>query len=180
MVRYRLIALVVFCWAVQLQAQEKWGVDVESWMNVRMLANNSGVDVGKNGAGIGVGFERGFKSTYNYQVSGEFGAAGVGNYLGTSFGISRDIFLKSRTSNAIEASVLQGLALFKPTPIYMYGVEIKNTLDIPTKNKTGPGVILALRYYHFPGYATYSAINSFVDIRLGFRYLFYSSSQHQP
>ena len=165
-----LILLNIFSTVV---SQEKLSVHIETWVNYRFLTNQFTPDPGINGAALSVGVQRSISRNWHSGLAAEFGAAGAGNYFAVAAGITREVHAKS-TSLVFKPGInlLQGMALFKPDPIYIWGLEQANFFGFRLKNGSAPGVILGVRYYGFPGYAAYSETSSFMDIRAGIRYMF--------
>jgi hypothetical protein len=148
-------------------------MDVEAWMNLRVAARNSGYDPGLNGGGLSVGFQDTLIRGFGLCVSIEAGAAGIGNYFSGKAGFRRRIpFPAARMSYTPGLNLVQGMALFRPGVLYMWGVEQTNSLDFLFKGYSGPGLVVGFRYYGFPGYADYSRISAFFDVRMGLRYTF--------
>jgi len=154
-------------------AQKSGNLQTEVWTNYRFIASEAGFDPGINGGGISVGYNRQFLKDYQGNLSGEFGAAGLSNYVAFTAGLARDFRLKASGIVVVPGiSLFQGMALFKPSPLYMWGVEQLNFVGYRLKNSSIPGVVLGFRFYGFPGYSAYSNVNRFLDVRAGLRFVF--------
>jgi len=155
------------------QAQEPWPVDLEAWFNLRVAAHHSGYDPGANGAGLSVGLHRDLNTSLAFRFALETGTAGIGNYLSGKAGLQKSLeFPSGRIRFTPGIEVLQGMAFFRPHVLYMWGLEQTNALDYKLRGSSGPGLVLGFRYYGFPGYAAYSKVNAFYDVRIGLRYTF--------
>lgn len=156
-----------------MQDQQGITVEVQAWANVRLATLHSGWDLGRNGAVLSVGVDKPLKKGFRGMLTGEVGAAGIGNYLAWKAGVSIPFQLgSSRWAFTPGLSLLQGMTLARPDLIYMWGFDQANAIDFKLKNSSGPGFVLGFRLYGFPGYREYSKVNSFVDLRLGVRYTF--------
>jgi hypothetical protein len=169
-IRHIILLLVIF---TPGHAQRDISVDVEAWANVRLATLQSGWDAGRNGGGFSVGVQTSLKSHFRAIASGELGAAGVGNYLAVKGGINRPLALgSSRWTFSPGLNLIQGMALSRPNPLYMWGIEQANAFDLRFKNASGPGLLVGFRMYGFPGYVPYSKVRSYFDLRAGVRYTF--------
>lgn len=156
-----------------VHAQQGISVEVGAWTNYRLFAVHTGIDPGGNGAGISLGLNTTLQHGMEPRISSELGAAGTGFYIAGSAGAGIQIaFSSSALVYTPGINVLQGAGLFRPDLLYMWGVEQTNVFSIRLKNVSMPGLLLALRYYGFPGYSAYSEINHFLDLRLGLVYRF--------
>jgi hypothetical protein len=168
--------IILYCLLINtglLHAQQGISIEAGAWTNYRLAAIHTGADPGGNGAGISVGLNTTLRHGIAPNVSGELGAAGTGFYIAGSLGAGMQIPLSA--SDFIYTpgiSVLQGAGLFRPDLLYMWGLEQSNVFSLRLKNTSMPGILLALRYYGFPGYSEYSEINHFLDLRLGLVYRF--------
>lgn len=154
-------------------AQKVISPDVEAWINLRMTTNHSGYDPGLNGGGVAVGMHQSLKKNFHSYYSVEFGSAGITNYLAAKAGLKRPLAIhSSKWIYSPGFNVLQGIGLFRPDPLYMWGLEQSNSLDLKLHGQSGPGLIIGFRYYGFPGYSEYSKVHNFFDIRAGFKYTF--------
>lgn len=156
-----------------VHAQQRMTFEMGAWTNYRLVAIHSGIDPGANGAGISVGLNTILHHWIEPRISGELGAAGTGFYIAGSAGAGIQIPLSSSDFVYTPGiNVLQGAGLFRPDLLYMWGLEQTNAISLRLKNASTPGILLALRYYGFPGYSAYSEINHFMDLRIGLNYRF--------
>jgi hypothetical protein len=163
--------LLLVCSAAH--AQSGMNVNLEAWGNLRIVAGAQGFDAGTNGGGLSAGISIPLKKLLSADVSGEIGAAGIGNYVVLRAGASRPVEIdNTRLLYSPGFSLLQGMALYRPNAMYMWGIEQTNILDLKTRAASGVGLVVAFRYYGFPAYAEISRIRSFFDIRMGLRYRF--------
>ena len=154
-------------------AQRAIPVEVQAWANIRLATLHDSWDAGGNGGGISVGITTALKHNIRVTASGEAGAAGVGNYAAGKAGIGVPITLgASKWAYTPGFSLLQGMTLSRPNPLYMWGVEQTNVIGLRVKNESGPGLVIGFRLYGFPGYDRYSKIRTFFDLRAGVRYNF--------
>lgn len=156
-----------------VHAQQGISVEVGAWTNYRLAAVHTGLDPGGNGAGISLGLNTTLHQGMEPRISGELGAAGTGFYIAGSAGAGIRIpFSSPGFVYTPGINVLQGAGLFRPDLLYMWGLEQSNVISFRLKNASMPGILLALRYYGFPGYSVYSEVNHFLDLRLGMVYRF--------
>ena len=154
-------------------AQRIISVEVQAWSNIRLAAVHTGWEGGGNGGGISAGSAGARKHSIRVMASGEAGAAGVGNYAAGKAGIGVPITLgTSKWAYTPGVSLLQGMTLSRPNPLYMWGVEQTNAIGLRVKNESGPGLVIGFRLYGFPGYDTYSKVRTFFDLRAGVQYTF--------
>ena len=173
MVKKLLYIILLLKVATPGHAQKSISIEVQAWANVRLAALNSGWDAGRNGGGLSLGVHKQFKEIFIASASGEIGAAGIGNYLAVKAGAGKPIGLgTSRWVYTPGFHLLQGMALARPHPLYMWGLEQSNAIDFKLKNASGPGFVFGFRFYGFPGYSKYSEVHSFVDLKAGLRYTF--------
>lgn len=156
-----------------VNAQQGTSFEVGAWTNYRLAAVHSGTDPGLNGAGISVGLNTTIHNRFEPRISGELGAAGAGFYIAGIAGAGIQIsFASPDLVYTPGINLLQGAGLFRPNLLYMWGIEQTNVISLKLKNASMPGVLLAMRYNGFPGYAAYSEINHFLDLRIGLNYRF--------
>jgi len=169
------LSYIVFLLGIPIlgYAQQGISVEVQGWTNIRLATTHSGWDAGWNGGGISVGIDKPLKENLQVMVSGELGAAGVSNYLAGLTGVSRPLGLgSSKWIYTPGFHILQGMALSRPHPLYMWGLEQTNKMEFRVKGLSGPGLIIGFRFYGFPGYDRYSEVHSFFDLRAGVSYTF--------
>jgi|GEM_PF-2701135 len=173
MVKKRIIFFCLLISAGILSAQQRMSFEVGAWTNYRLASVHTGIDPGVNGAGISLGMNTTLHNRLAPRLSGELGAAGTGFYIAGSAGAGIEIpFSSSGLVYIPGISILQGAGLFRPGLLYMWGAEQSNIVSYRLNNGSLPGLLLAFRFYGFPGYATYSEINHFLDLRLGLVYRF--------
>lgn len=159
--------------SVTVHAQEGISIDAQVWTNVRLATFYSGGDAGWNGGGLSVGIRKPLKNNFSARISGELGAAGIGNYVAVIAGIGMPIEMgATRWTYTPGFNVLQGMEMARPTPLYMWGLEQTNAIDLRLKKQSGPGLVIGFRIYGFPGYVRYSEVHSFFDLKAGLRYTF--------
>ena len=165
--------LLLLTIATVADAQQGLSTEIQAWANVRLATPSSGWDPGRNGGGIAVGIRKTLTGNFLASVSGEMGAAGIGNYLALKAGAGMPLeWGASRWVYTPELHVLQGMALARPDPLYMWGLEQTHAIDVRLKDQSGPGLVIGLRFYGFPGYSEFSPIRSFFDLKAGLRYTF--------
>ncbi len=173
MVKKLLYIILLLKIATPGHAQKGISIDIQAWANMRLATTHSGGDAGWNGGGISAGIHQLLLEHIQAGVYGEIGAAGIGNYLAVKAGAGRPIGLgSSRWIYTPGIHFLQGMALSRPHPLYMWGFEQSNAIDFKLKNASGPGLVLGFRFYGFPGYSMYSEVHSFVDLKAGLRFTF--------
>ncbi len=173
MVKHATFLIVLLNICNTTDAQEVLSVHLNAWFNYRLTTNELIFDPGMNGAALSAGMYIPLSNSWNTAVAAEFGAAGSGNYTALSAGFQKMVSLKiPGMVFCPEMNILQGMALFRPSSIYMLGLEQVNFFGFNFRNGSRAGLILGLRYYGFPGYASFSNIYDFLDIKTGIRYQF--------
>lgn len=153
--------------------QDRITVDVNGWINYRLATGALQFDPGPNGAGLAIGMAYPVKGSISGKSSVEFGAAGTGNFMAFTVGLQNESRSpRNRLVGRTGAGVLQGIMLYRPAPLYVWGLDMTSMIGYELKNRSVPGMFAGIRYYGIPGYAKISEVNRFLDLRIGMIYLF--------
>ena len=132
------------------------------------------LEPGMNGAGFSFFYNRQRYRRLNFSISGEYAMSTWGHQAFLGFGINRTWIEWERFSLTTFGHFLTGLALYKPQPLYVFGVDTRISanyyLNYNLKVFLGTGV----RYTLCPAYRKYGLIESSLDIpfELGIKYAF--------
>ena len=173
MVRRLILTCLSLAALAPLFSQQRIQLYTGIGLKYRMVENGVGFNPGLNGSAFEFGVSRETSSPISISGSVELGAGGISNYLSLNAGVERSYSLgKGNIEITPGIHLIQGLALFRPNVLYMWGLEEKNFLAYPFDNGSALGIVIGFRLYAFPGYSGYSAVYRFLDLNLGIRYRF--------
>lgn len=175
MVRRLLFVFISFSFVAHtpLFSQHRMQLYTGLGVNVKLSENSADVYPGISGSSLELGVTR--EITYPVRISGalEVGAGGVSNYLCLTAGVDRPCLLGDGHWEITPAfHLVQGMALFRPDVLYMWGLEEENFLAYGFDSGSALGMVIGFRLFAFPGYADYSSVFRFLDLTMGIRFRF--------
>lgn len=129
---------------------------------------------GMNGAGISIFYNRQMFEKLNLSISGEYAMSTWGNQVFFGFGIIRTWLEYERFSLNTYGRLLNGLALYEPQPLYVFGVDTRIGANLYINQKLKAFLGTGVRFTLCPAYKDYGLIESSLDIpiELGIKYAF--------
>jgi hypothetical protein len=124
-----------------------------------------------DGGAIMAGYRLPLSAKYRIILNGEFAVLGSRNEILLGTGVRRTLWEKSRLRLSIEASLLNGLGLYRPAPLYTGGAEALFQLAWRTGKRFTLTLSAGGRYTLCPGYGEYGVwrYNSWpVGLGIGF------------
>lgn len=142
-------------------------------LKYKLMENSASVHPGINGSSLELGITRATARPISISASVETGAGGVSNYLSLHAGIVRPCLTgNGRIEITPGIHVIQGVGLFKPYVLYLWGLEENNFIAYRFDKGSALGMVIGFRLYAFPGYSDYSSVHRFLDLNMGIRFRF--------
>jgi hypothetical protein len=125
-----------------------------------------------DGSGLTLAWHPRITDKLSLTLSGEFDILRARSELLIGTGVTRSLWTKNRLTLSLGASLLNGIDLYKPHPLYVGGAEALLRLDYKIgKKNTSLFALIGARYTVCPGYREYGVwrYNSWpVGIGIGF------------
>jgi len=121
---------------------------------------------GMNGGGISVFFNRQKYSKLNLSLSGEYAMTTWGHQAFFGIGINRTWLSLNRFELNTFGHMLNGMAFFKPGPIYVFGIDARAAANFYLYQNTKLFIGTGPRYTLAPGYRKYGLIETSFDLPL--------------
>lgn len=168
------LLLTIGCVCLMLtstQAQEfKWDVAPQ---NFQRLAAQGNANWGWNGTGLGISRFFTQQSNRRIEAGAEYGFNGIAHYIFLKGGYHYTAQIKASKWNYTAGGyVLQGVALFRPSPLYMAGAGIAGSMNFQLSEGFIIGLSAGLRWYISPAYGEYALSNRFLDLPIGLHFRF--------
>ncbi len=129
---------------------------------------------GMNGGGISIFYNRQKFKRLNLSLSGEYAMSTWGHQTFVGLGINRTWVEWERFGLNTYGHLLNGLAFYKPKPLYVFGVDTRIVANFYIRQKLKVFIGTGIRYTLCPGYSKYGLIETSLDIPLeiGMKYDF--------
>lgn len=129
---------------------------------------------GMNGSGVSFFINRHKFKKLNLSLSGEYAMTTWGHQAFFGLGINRTWLSLNRFEMNTYGHLLNGLAFFKPGPIYVFGVDTRAAANYYLYNDVKIFLGLGLRYTLAPGYRQYGLIETSIDlpVEFGMKFVF--------
>lgn len=134
------------------------------------IHSNQGILAGKNwesgnrGGAMGLNFSHPIKHSYNYIVGTEIALVPWGTNISANLGVCYSKNINTKWQYTVSTLTNQGVALFRPKSLYVYGLSGLVGMEYKLTNKLSLGIQSGLKYYSCPSYKQYSLISSYLDI----------------
>ena len=129
---------------------------------------------GMNGGGVSIFYNRQKFNKLNISLSGEYAISTWGHQAFFGLGINRTWVEWERFGLNTFGHLLNGLAFYKPNPLYVVGFDTRIVANLYLRQKLKVFIGTGIRYTLCPGYSKYGLIETSLDIPLeiGIKYNF--------
>ena len=125
---------------------------------------------GIRGISLGVNYLKPLKNNFKWLTGAEFNSVSWGNNLVANIGINYSKPIYEKWSWQATLSTQQGVALFKPSVLYSWGLSGTAAITFHLSSKSSLSVGTGLKYYNCPEYARYSLISHYLDFPIQIAY----------
>jgi hypothetical protein len=125
---------------------------------------------GSRGISLGINYLKPLKDDFKWLAGMEFNSVSWGNNFVSNLGVSYAKPISGKWSWSITASTQQGVALFKPSPLYSWGLSGIAAISFQLTAKSAICLGSGLKYYDCPEYARYSLISHYLDFPVEIHY----------
>lgn len=146
---FLVLVLALLPWVAEAQKTDVYyRVFPSSWYN-------SYFEPGIDGSGLGVTFHPALNKISWLNISGEFSILRTRNEFLIGLGYNHAIIQKNRLRFSLEANLLGGIDLYRPSPLFVGGGEANARLDYTLNKKLAVFAGLGARVTYCPGYRPY-------------------------
>ncbi|WP_194776885.1 hypothetical protein [Pararhodonellum marinum] len=165
------IAFLVLLLPYVTMAQDfKWDANVH---NFQRLAYQGNAGWGWNGAALSGSYFFEHRSKTKIETGLEYGFNGISHYVFAKGAYHYvNTISDSRWWYSAGGQIFQGMALFRPSPLYMGGLGVEASINYQLRPKLALGLSMGLRHYGSPAYGKYSQVNRFWDLPIGLHFRF--------
>jgi len=170
--KYLKILFILSCLFVALQQgrTQEFGFSALSYPS---LGYNLVFEPGMNGGGMTLFVNRQRYDKLNLSLSGEFALSTWGNQTFLGVGINRTWLSLNRFEMNTYFHFLNGLALYKPKPLYVFGADTRAAANFYLYQDIKLFLGFGIRYTLCPAYRQYGLIETSFDlpIELGIKFV---------
>jgi hypothetical protein len=116
---------------------------------------NSFFEPAIDGFGLGFAYHHILNKSNRLKISGEFDVLRSRSEVLAGIGINRTIWQAKQFRISIEANILNGIDLYKPSPLYVGGIEAVGRFDFYIKKRVSLFAAIGARATFCPGYRSY-------------------------
>ena len=134
----------------------------------RLITAGNQFDAGSGGTALAISYRENFKGNFNWFGGLEAGTALWGTQLLADAGLIYEKSLSPVWAWEATAGLQQGIALFRPSPLYTFGITSTIGIQANVSKKSSLAFNTGLRYIFCPRFSSYSSIASSLQIPLSF------------
>lgn len=162
-----IISIILIVYGLQNVLSQEIVVGITPY---QLITAGNQFDNGSGGTAFEFAYRKSLKTNFKWYAGVEAGTALWGTQLLGSAGVVYEKPLSSVWSWEATAGLQQGIALFKPAPLYTGGLTTTIGIQASISKKSSLAFNTGLRYVFCPGYTSYSSIAASLQIPLSFSY----------
>jgi hypothetical protein len=125
---------------------------------------------GSRGISLGINYLHPLNQNLKWLAGTEFNSISWGNNIVANIGLNYSRPIANKWSWSATLIIQQGIALFKPTAFYTWGLSSATGIEYSVSSKSTIFLGTGLKYYNCPAYKSYSLISHYLDFPIELAY----------